>query len=406
MKAIGVVALFASVVLACQPGVPNLSVGSVEYSTRPGSGEPNIHVTADGRAILSWLEPAGEDRHALRLAVRDQDGWSEPLTVLESDRFFVNWADFPAAIELADGTWMAHWLEKVEGGSYAYHIKFALSHDGGQTWSDGVVPHRDDSPTEHGFVSMVPLEEGAAMIWLDGRAMKVPDAGEDHDGVDLGEMSLRGTRVSSDGALGSDELLDSRVCECCQTALAVTSSGLIAAYRDRSEAEIRNISAVRLAEGAWTQPAYVADDGWYYPGCPVNGPQLSALGDTVAVAWFTAPERQPAVYVAFSVDAGATFGAPIRVDEGEALGRVDIELVAADAAVVVWLERSESAASLRARWVRRDGAASAAVTLAATSEARQSGFPRIARVGDHVLVAWTSVRDDGGIRVTGLSWGD
>jgi hypothetical protein len=347
---------------------------------------------------MSWFEKTGERRHALRVAVRTDGAWSDARTVVEGDNLFVNWADFPSILELPDGTWVVHWLQKAAPGTYAYHVKLAMSRDQGATWSAPVTPHRDDSPTEHGFVSLVAWEGGAGVLWLDGRAMGggTPAAG-DH-GTSRGAMSIRFTTVGTDGSLGQDVLLDDRTCECCQTALARTTSGLVAAYRDRSETEIRNIAVTRLVDGRWTEPAPVADDQWHYPGCPVNGPSLSAAGDTVAIAWYTAPGQQPRALVAFSLDGGATWGAPIRVDDGMPLGRVDLELLGDGSALVSWLEAT-GAAEVRARRVHRDGVVEPSWMVAATSESRASGFPRMARAGGEIVFAWTDVGEEGGVRV-------
>jgi hypothetical protein len=396
------VALVAAVaVWGCAPDEPALVVGDVEFAAGAGSGEPNLYSTTDGGAILTWLEPTGDEEHALRFAVRDAGGWSEPRTVAEGRDFFVNWADFPSLVELSDGTWVVHWLEKVAANPYAYHVTLSLSHDRGASWSETIVPHEDRSPTEHGFVSMVPVGDGAARIWRDGRAMK-----SGHDELDRGDMSLRATTVDQSGGVGSDVLLDSRTCECCQTALVRAGDYLVAAYRDRSAEEIRDIAVVRYADDAWSEPVHVSADNWYYPGCPVNGPQLSALSDTVAVAWFTAPEHSAAVYVAFSYDAGASFGPPIRIDDGDPLGRVDVELLPDGRAIVVWLERTETAAAIRARLVDAEEGAGQVLTVSQTRETRASGFPRLARVGDELLVAWRLVGEEGGVRVAALRFGE
>ncbi len=212
---------------------------------------------------------------------------------------------------------------------------------------------------------------------------------------------MRATTRRAAGALGADELLDRRACECCQTALASTARGLVAAYRDRSEAEVRDIAVVRLVDGRWSEPTHVAVDNWVFPGCPVNGPQLSADGLRLVIAWFTAAEQIPAVYVAFSEDAGESFGTPLRIDDGDALGRVDVELLADGSALVTWLERTPKAAEVRARRVRMDGELGGgdAWLVAQTSEARSSGFPRMVRSGDEIVFAWTLPGDDGGVRV-------
>jgi hypothetical protein len=262
----------------------------------------------------------------------------------------------------------------------------AVSGDQGATWSKPFSPHRDVSPTEHGFVSMVPWQEGAAVLWLDGRQMKGGEGG-DH-GMGEGAMTIRFTTLDASGKLGEETLLDDRTCECCQTALTRTANGLVVAYRDRGANELRNIAVTRFVNGAWSEPTPVHDDGWIFPACPVNGPSLSAVGDTVAIAWFTAPNEQRRVSVAFSTDGGATWGAPVTVDDGRPVGRVDIEMLADGSAMVSWLEARQQGGEILARRVQRSGQMGEPLVVASTSEERAAGFPRMARVGDKLLFAW------------------
>lgn len=389
-------AIVAVGIAACSPGAQTLAVGDVEFSGPPGSGEPNLHAASDGRVLFSWHEATDAGGSALRMAVRSDGAWSQPATIAADREFFVNWADFPSVIELADGTLLAHWLEKTEDSPYAYHVMLSRSGDGGATWSDPLRPHRDLSPTEHGFVSMLPLPDGsAALLWLDGRAM----AGDpDADGHSTGDMSLRFTTMRADGTFGDELLVDDRTCECCQTAMVRTGDGtLVSAYRDRSTEEIRDIAVTRFARGEWSEPIHVGNDNWYFTACPVNGPSLAASATTVAVAWYSAPEGDARTAVAFSTDGGASFGDPIRVDDGDPLGRVDIELLDDGSALVVWLEKVGTDAEVRARRVRASGARSTSWTVTQTSQARRSGFPRVIRSGAELVFAWTDV--EGGVRV-------
>ena len=87
------------------------------------------------------------------------------------DNWFVNWADFPSLATLPDGTLLAHWLRKSGPGTFTYDVQLAVSRDAGATWSEPLVPHRDGTESEHGFVSMAP-EAGDRMCvaWLDGRS--------------------------------------------------------------------------------------------------------------------------------------------------------------------------------------------------------------------------------------------
>jgi len=383
-----------------------LRVGEVEFARPAGSGEPNLHATSDGGALLTWLEPNGGGVWALRLAMREDGGWTEPITVRESDRFFVNWADFPSSVEMRDGTIAVHWLERVADAPYAYHVMLSLSTDRGATWSEPIRAHDDASPTEHGFVSMVRWEDGAAVTWLDGRAMTRPPAlasgdatadGAGHEGPQ-GAMSVRFRTLLPDGRLGAEVLLDGRTCECCQTSLVRSGGGLVAAYRDRSEDEIRDVAVVRGLGERWTEPVPVAAHGWKIAGCPVNGPQLSAAGPRVAAAWYTGVGGEPRVYGAFSANGGESFDPPIRIDEGLPVGRVDIELLDDGTAIVTWLEGSDGPRIL-ARRIGPGGESDPPVEIARTSGARSSGFPRVIRLAEELLVAWTLPGDDGGVRV-------
>lgn len=204
-------------------------------------------------------------------------------------------------------------------------------------------------------------------------------------------MTIRFTTVDASGNLGQEVLLDDRTCECCQTALVRTAGGLVAAHRDRGENELRNIAVSRLATGAWTAPAPVHDDGWIFPACPVNGPSLTAAGDTVAIAWFTAPNQQRRVLVAFSTDGGASWGAPIRVDDGRPVGRVDIEMLRDGSVLVSWLEGRAQGGEVLARRVERSGRMGPPWMVAPTSEERAAGFPRMVRSGDDLVFAWVDV---------------
>lgn len=381
--------MFSSLLLATALA---LAPDTVEFAGPPGSGKPSLALGREGRVILTWLEPTTANRYALRYAVRTNGRWSAPATIRESDRFFVNWADFPSLVETPDGQWVAHWLEKTAAKPYAYHVMLMTSRDRGRTWGAPFPAHRDQSDTEHGFVSMVPHPEGGADIsWLDGRNM---------GGESRGDMTVRTTRLRADGTLGEERELDARSCECCQTRIARTSTGLVAAWRDRSATEVRDIAVSWERDGRWSTPTVPVADGWEHRACPVNGPALVADGQRVSLVWYTGVNDQPRVYLAQSPDGGRTFGPRSRVDEGATLGRVDAVSVGGGRTLITYLESlSDERAAWRIRVAGADGRLSAPRTVTTVGRARLSGFPRMAWTGRDALVAVTASGAEGGVRV-------
>jgi hypothetical protein len=359
----------------------------------PGAMAPRLSAGRSG-TLLTWIEPAGAagaGSHQLRFAELSAEGtWSEPRQVATGDAFFANWADVPGAAEAGGGLCFAHWLEKLGEGTYAYGVRLARSRDGGGTWEDAGLLHDDRSPTEHGFVSYVALPDTVQAFWLDGREMAAASAGD---------MQLRTRRLGGGDGPGPSAVLDARVCECCPTDAALTSAGPIVVYRDRSESEIRDVAVVRAAGAGWTEPAIVHADGWEIHGCPVNGPAVDADGDRVAVAWFTAAEGRSRVAVAFSADAGATFGDPVVVDEDGPLGRVDLVLDGTGRAWVSWLATVGDGAEVRLRPVAAGGEAGEARTIVETGAARSAGVPRMARRGDDLVLTWVENADPSRVRV-------
>ncbi len=385
--------------LACSgpaPGPPVAETTSVPHTAEwreldpPASDHslaPNLAIAGD-QVVHTWLERVGEadadDAHRL-LFSRLVDTWTEPVVIAEGDDFFANWADLPGVVAAADGSLTAHWLAKTGEETYAYSIYLARSSDGGATWTPLGRLNDDDTPTEHGFVSYVAEGDGVRAFWLDGRGM-----------VEGGPMSLRTASIGVQ--VGTDEVVDERVCECCSTAAAMTSTGPVVVSRDRSEAEVRDIAIFRWTDDGWSRSQPVHQDGWQINGCPVNGPEIAALGELVAVAWFTAAGAEPRVQLAFSHDAGVGFGPPVLIDGEGPLGRVDVVLDGREA-LVTWLAVGAEMGEVRVRRVAADGNMGPPVTVAQTAATRGAGFPRLVRNGDLLYLAWVDVGEQGAAHI-------
>ena len=360
----------------------------------PDSHGPRLTRGADGTVLLSWMERRGEDRVMRVLEVRPS-GFGEVIDVVNDPEMFVNWADVPSVTVLGDGRWLAHWLSYSADLTYSYDVVLAHSVDGGATWSEAFSPHDDGTPTEHGFVTAFPSGDDAGLIWLDGRKTGGEATGNP---TDTG-MTLRGAFVGGDGEISGDQEIDELTCDCCQTDVAMTPSGPIAVYRDRTTEEIRDIYLSRYVDGAWQPPEAFSEDGWEIAACPVNGPEIAVHGDYVAVAWFTAAGTVPRVKVRISKNGGRSFGEEIELARVSTLGHVQIDWIGDNAFAVSWLESRGELKDVRVRSVTTSGELGPVHTVGRTEVQRT--LPQMLKVDDDLVFVWTDVGREG-TRIRGV----
>lgn len=360
----------------------------IQIIENPSKGKAHLPrlVAQNGVLHMTWVER--EDSLAiLKYATYKNQIWSDANTITSGVDWFVNWADFPA-LAVNGEIVLTNILQKSAEGTYDYDIKLNLL-AGDSLVKSNFLLNSDGIPAEHGFVAMRPYDDGFYVSWLDGRDTK-NEKKEDN------QMTLRAAIVSLDGTIKEDTLIDPRVCDCCNTAIGITYNGPVVVYRDRSEGakEIRDTYIVRWVDGTWTAPKAIHNDQWNLTGCPVNGPAIDTQEENVVVSWFTASNDTPRVLVAFSQDNGATFDAPIRVDAGMAIGRVDTAFLKDGSALVSWLEPLKDQVVLQGVRVYQDGHKDTPLTMTTTSAARASGFPQIEVIGTTVYVARTDLQDD------------
>jgi hypothetical protein len=372
---------------------------SIAFIGATGSAQPRVTLGPDGGAVLSWLEPEGRER-VLKFARYRNGGFGESTEVARSEQMFVNWADFPSVTPISGDLWFAHWLRRREA-SGAYDIATAVSRDGGSSWMQAEQMNEDDAVAEHGFVSVFGWDDEIAAFWLDGREL----ANWSFDNPDeLLGTSLRLARFNAQGDATSREVVDDLVCDCCQPDVALTESGPIVAYRDRTPEEIRDVVVRRWSGGGWSEPLNLGNEGWFIEGCPVNGPAIAATGNTVAAIWFTAAEGRPRVRLARSDDGGASFPLVVDVDASGSYGQPGVVLDPDGRALVSWWRRSaEGGIDLMVRAYDRDGGAGPEIRVAHESVGQPIDVPQLVAADGGYLVAWTTFDEGGTVRLARLS---
>jgi len=340
--------------------------------TGPNSSQVNWSLTQEGNALLSWVES-----DQLRYSIRKGGQWSEPRTIAAHRNFFHHPAEVPEVITLPGGSFLAHWIEAPKTESEAEWVFVSASRDGVK-WTAPAMAHHDKSDVEHGLASMAAnSDKDASLFFL--QSLNGPDK----------PTSLMRSVIGADGNEIKEETLAADVCECCPTAVARTTRGLLVAYRGHTKDDIRDIAVTRLESGRWTSPKIVYPDKWQVDACPVNAASVTAKGDKVAISWYTSSDDKPRVELAFSADSGATFSKAVVISTGQAYGYTSIAIDDAGGAYVSWLERGGDGARVLARHVSAEGVAGP-VTQVAAGTRKSLGYPKIVRAGNETWIAWNA----------------
>ncbi|NND62648.1 MAG: hypothetical protein HKN48_05595, partial [Flavobacteriaceae bacterium] len=363
-----------------QATTENSPVSALKNPSQTNSALPRLFSNGDA-LFFSWVTSTDSLDH-LNYSKFDGEKWQEPETIILGNDWFTNWADFPAIAE-NNGNLLTSFLQKSDSGTYTYDVKLNLLKRSDSSWKKNFKLHSDTTKSEHGFVSMRSYAGNSFLVtWLDGRET----VGKGHGG---GAMTLRAALVFEDGTIDYDTLLDEKVCDCCQTSSAIgPDDEILVAYRDRSDAEIRDISVVKWDKQiGWGKPLTLGNDDWNIEGCPVNGPSIDSYNSSVAVAWFSGAEDEGKVNVVFSKEVGSNYGEAIRIDSGNATGRVDVVLLNESEAAVFWMEPEAEDELIRVMKVSSEGRKSTPITISKTTAERASGFPQMEKLGNTLFFA-------------------
>ena len=358
-------------------------VENIPFQFGENNAEPNL-VAKDGSLTLSWISSVRGKEATLYYSQFANGNWNSPTKITSGSDWFVNWADFPANA-INNNLILTSHLKKSATGTYTYDVILNLQTLSGETIREDFLLNTDGMKAEHGFVSMIPnKKDGFFITWLDGRNT-VEKTEEGHHKA----MTIRFAEISSTGNVINESELDSSTCDCCQTSITLTEDGPVVVYRDRSKKEIRDIYITRNINGVWLEPKAVHNDGWKINGCPVNGPKVVSNLTNMAVAWFTLVDENPLVNVIFSTSNGESFNAPIKINDNDALGRVDVAFLNEKEVVISFMETDDNGTYLRCKKVSIDGKVSKAVTISEINVGRSTGVPQLEVVGNEVFVVWT-----------------
>lgn len=388
----------AMLAAACEP-VPFPIDVRIEHE---GASNPTIAVAPNGTVLVAWVatQQGAADVYLARVS---PDGISrDPIRVNHVRGDASPHEQAPAQVAVgADGVVHVAWQStaSIPGRRFpASDLRYARSTDGGLTFSPTETVNDDTGrPSSHTFHDMVAGNGLLAASWLDGRV------GDSIRAVDptIADKQLPGSdirvAVSVDGGQSflHRAVVDTGVCPCCRTSLALgNDSTIYVSWRKVYAGNVRDVvvSASHDAGKTFGPPIRVHQDNWVYEGCPHAGPDLAmdARGRLHA-AWYTATPRGPGLYHVVSADGGVMFGTPIALTGMQPPTQAKIGV---DGDGLVWLA-----------WEQRGPAGNAVVadrieegTWHPDPSVLGAGrSPSLASSGTHRAVAWLG--ENGEVRV-------
>lgn len=358
-------------------------VKEIPFLHENSNAQPSL-VSGEGSLSLSWISSNEGKKSTLNFSQFKEGKWINTQTMATGSDWFVNWADFPAHA-INENLILSSYLKKSDSGTYTYDVILSLQKLSGEKVKEDFLLHTDGVKAEHGFVSIIPNHnQGFFITWLDGRNT----VDKDLDGYHK-PMTIRFAEITNKGDIIDENELDSATCDCCQTSIAVTNNGPVVVYRDRSEKEVRDIYIVRKTNGIWDDPIPVHNDGWEINGCPVNGPKVASNSNNLAVSWFTVSSENPTVNLSFSKSNGASFGTPIKINDEDAIGRVDVAFLNPQEVLVSYIEGDDVGTYLRIKKVSIDGKVSAPITISKIDGGRNTGVPQLEILDNEAFIVWT-----------------
>jgi len=374
---------FFSLLATMSCSTKEVYIQEIPFFYENSNAQPNL-VSSNGSLTLSWISSKEENKASLNYSRYMEGRWIKPQVIASGSDWFINWADFPAHAINQDLIITSH-LKKSASGKYTYDVVLNLQKLSGEKIKEDFLLNTDGVKAEHGFVSIIANnKKGFFITWLDGRNTIEKKLDGDHK-----PMTIRFAEITDKGDVIKESELDASTCDCCQTSIAITNDGPIVVYRDRGEKEVRDIYSVKNINGTWEEPNVVHDDGWIINGCPVNGPKVAVNSKDLAIAWFTVFNDNPLVNVSFSKNNGNSFGAPVKVNDHDAIGRVDVSFLNDKEVIVSYMEVDDIGTYLRIKKVSFDGKISEPITISKIDGGRNTGVPQLEIIDSEIFIVWT-----------------
>ena len=284
-----------------------LSLGEkirLNHHTKTVSG-PTIQIDENGTRHLAWIE-GGKDRHELfyaSLGTKDKE-FPTPIHINKEGPAVAAIHQSPGLALGPQNQIHLSWSSpnpESKGNPFASLLRLSSSHTKTVAFSPPIIVNDDAPPTSHTFDNLCVDKKGTVhLAWIDSRE------GRKNPKTYVTRSLSQGNTVEKNVPL------QGHTCVCCRTSLATAPDGSIyIAWRQVIENKFRETVVARSIDGGktYSAPIVVGHDRWDFQGCPHRPASIAVDGQgRLYVTWYTeGPDDVPGIYLATSDDHGQTF---------------------------------------------------------------------------------------------------
>lgn len=301
---------------------------------------PSVRIDDKGQISLAWVEEDKDARTVLYSRIEKVEGpIGEFVRVNGASEVPYSRQEAPALVVSGEDvliTWAVTHPKVTPDKPFSNDLRLSRSTDGGKTFQPSVLVNDDQLVIGHSFDSIHVAPDGVVhMAWIDGRE------GKKESGTFVTRSTDRGRTVEK------NLKVDENTCVCCRTSMTSSLDGtLYVAWRKILPGDLRETVVARSTDGGqtFTAPVIVGHDRWVFPGCPHRPASVGTdRQGRLYVVWYTeGSDETPSIYLAYSDDRGETFSPKqkLNLSKGTFPDHPQMAVDQDGRVVIVWEEQS------------------------------------------------------------------
>lgn len=354
----------------------------VDYKTAVNLAEiTSFDVYSDGKtlhALVSGFKNQTDKNQTVQYLHSSDNGkyWSQPIEIKTPFSPALVSRGNDVQIAASGQNLVASWQTQGELPNFGALVS-VYSLDGGKTWQMGKNPAADDLGDQSHADLIADKNGDFHAVWL-------------ADPEENGYQSLRYARSNDDGKSWQlPEKLDDSSCSCCSNTLAISpNQQLHVLYRDMNPRDMTLLSSKDFGKN-WQHKETVGEFNWHFDGCPHVGgaiafdvnndfyasvwtglegksglytvnsiskmpvkigknathSDIAIFKNRLILAWDEMSKDGTGIFVADSVDKGASWSTPRRLSELNSKATHPRIVVSEENALILWTEKKSKQAS-------------------------------------------------------------